>query len=126
MKPYTRADRVSALMQEALSGLLHKSIKDPRLDAVSITRIKMTADLKLARIYFVTSGETANREDAAAGLKKAKGFIKYSLAQELNLRYMPELQFLYDNSIDYGIHIDSVLKRLKKEHGTDHNPTEEE
>lgn len=126
MKPYTRADRVSALMQEALSGIIHKSIKDPRLDTVGITRIKMTADLKRARIYFVVTGESVPREDAAAGFKKASGFIKHALAQELDLRYMPELQFLYDDSIDYGIHIDSVLKRLVKEHGTDHNETEEE
>ena len=124
MKPYARADRVSGLIQAALSDLLNKSIKDPRLDAVSITRVKMTADLKYARIYFVTSGSAASRDDAAAGFRKAHGFIKYALAQEIELRYMPELQFLYDDSIDYGLHIETLLKQLKNE--TDHTSPEEE
>lgn len=124
MKPYARADRVSGLIQAALSDLLNKSIKDPRLDAVSITRVKMTADLKYARIYFVTSGSAASREDATSGFRKAHGFIKYALAQEIELRYMPELQFLYDDSIDYGLHIEALLKQMKNE--TDHQSPDEE
>lgn len=124
MKPYARADRVSGLIQAALSDILIKSIKDPRLAAVSITRVKMTADLKQARIYFVTSGSSASREEVNSGFRKAHGFIKYALAQEIELRYMPELQFLYDDSIDYGLHIETLLKQLKNE--TDHQPPEEE
>jgi len=126
MKPFSRADRVSGLIQEAVSELLQKSIKDPRLEAVTITGVDMTRDLKLARIYFVTSsGAEASREEASAGFKKAHGFIKYSLAQELNLRYMPEFQFFYDESIDYGFHIETVIKRLKNEHPTDYQSTDE-
>ncbi|MCF8028186.1 MAG: 30S ribosome-binding factor RbfA [Desulfobacteraceae bacterium] len=126
MKPYGRAERVSGLIQQALSEILLKSIKDPRLAAVSITGVKMTGDLKLARIYFVTSGHFSSREDAAAGFRKAHGFIKNSLARELELRYMPDLEFFYDESIDYGMHIDSVLKRLHNEHEPDHPKTKEE
>ncbi len=125
MRPFSRAERVGNLIQEAVSELLQKSIKDPRLRAVTITGVDMTRDLKRARIYFVTSsGETATREEAVAGFKKASGFIKYSLAQELNLRYMPEFQFFYDESIDYGFHLETVIKRLKNEHSTDHGSTD--
>lgn len=123
MKPYARAERVGGLIQAALSEIIHKSIKDPRLDSVTITGVKMTADLKIARIFFFTS---QNMEEAAAGFKKAHGFIKYALAQKLELRYMPELQFFYDESIEYGMHIDNVLKKLKPENGTDPQSTEEE
>ena len=122
MKPYPRAERVGGLIKTTLSDILHRSIKDPRLDSVALTGVKMTADLKLARIYFVTSG---NPDDATAGFRKAHGFIKHALAQKLDLRYMPELQFFYDNSIDYGMHIDSVLRQLKKENGADPQSTEE-
>jgi ribosome-binding factor A len=124
MKPYGRAERVSGLIQQTVSELLQKSVKDPRLKMVSITGVKMTADLKLARIYFVTTGDSAAREKASAGFKKAHGFIKHALAQKLELRYMPDLQFFYDKSIDYGMHMDSVLKRLHSEHESDY-PTAE-
>lgn len=123
MKPYTRAERVSVQIQSALFDILLKSIKDPRLDLVTITGVKMTRDLKLARVFFTSS---ASPEDAVAGFKKAHGFIKKTLARELDLRYMPELQFLYDESIDYATHMDTVLRRLKKEHGTDHRTTDKE
>ncbi len=125
-KPFARADRVSGLIHEALSRLLQKSIKDPRLDSVSFTGVKMSPDLKLARIYFVISGRTANEEEALAGFEKAKGFIKFTLAQQLNLRYMPDLQFHYDNSIEYGFHMDSVLKKIENEHTTNNRTTEKE
>ena len=117
MKPYARAERVGVLIQGTLFDILRKSIKDPRLDTVTITSVKMTSDLKLARIYFTTSG---SRDEAMAGFKKAHGFIKKNLAAELDLRYMPELQFLYDESIDYAIHMDTVLKKLNKDDETDH------
>lgn len=123
MKPYSRAERVGGLIKTTLSEIIQRSIKDPRLDSVALTGVKMTADLKLARIYFVTSG---NPDDAAAGFRKAHGFIKHALAGKLDLRFMPELQFFYDNSIDYGMHIDSVLRQLKKENGADPQSTEEE
>ncbi len=123
MKPYTRAERVSVQIQSALFDILLKSIKDPRLELVTITGVKMTRDLKLARVFFTSS---ASPEDAAAGFKKAHGFIKKALAQELDLRYMPELQFLYDESIDYATHMDTVLRQLKKENGTDHRTTDKE
>jgi ribosome-binding factor A len=126
IKPFARADRVSGLIHEALSRLLHKSIKDPRLESVSITGIKMTPDLKLARIYFVISDHASNQEEALAGFEKAKGFIKYTLAQKLKLRNMPDLQFYYDNSIDYGFHMNSVLKKIKNEHTENNQSAEKE
>jgi ribosome-binding factor A len=125
-KPFARTDRVGALIHEGMSLLLQKSINDPRLTTASITGVKMSADLKLAKIYFVISDRVSTRDEALAGFEKAKGFIKYSLAQTLKLRYMPELQFYYDNSIDYGFHMDSVLKKIKNEHPTNNQPTENE
>ncbi len=123
MKPYTRSERVGGLIQSALFEILLKSIKDPRLDPVTITGVRMTKDLKLARVYFASSG---NPQEAAAGFKKAHGFIKKALARELDLRYMPELEFFYDESIDYAMHMTTVLKQIKKENGTDHRPTDKE
>jgi ribosome-binding factor A len=126
IKPFARADRVSGLIHEALSRLLQKSIKDPRLDSVSFTGVKMSPNLKLARIYFVVSDNTSSKEEALDGFEKAKGFIKYTLAQKLKLRYMPELQFYYDDSIDYGFHMNSVFKKIKNEHTENNQSAEKE
>ncbi len=126
MRSYARSERVGALIQETLSALLKKSIQDPRLASASITGVKMTSDLKIARVFFVTGDPTTNKTEVAAGFKKAKGYIKYTLAQQLNLRYMPEFQFYYDESIDYGFHIDSVLKEIQDNDAKDSSPTEEE
>ena len=119
MTPYSRADRVSGLIQEVLSDLLKKDIHDPRLKMVTITNVKMSRDLKLARIYFSIYGGSSKAEAAAKGFESARGFIKRSLARRLSLRYMPDLKFFYDDSFDYGTHIDDLLKRITTENGQD-------
>ena len=120
MTLFSRADRVSGLIQELLSDLLKKDIHDPRLEMTTITKVKMSPDLKLARIYFTIYGDRKKSEDAAVGFESARGFIKRNLARKLRLRYMPDLKFFYDESFDYGLHIDQLLKKLKMDNGTGH------
>jgi ribosome-binding factor A len=119
MTSFSRADRVSGLIQEALSDLIKKSIHDPRLHMATITKVRMSADLKLARIYFVVSGDEKRSGDAAKGFESARGFIKRNLAAKLGLRYMPDLKFFYDDSFDYGSHIDQLLEKIKTSNGPD-------
>ena len=121
MTSFSRADRVSGLIQETLSDLLNKSIHDPRLQMTTITKVKLSADLRLARIYFAIYGDDKKSEDAAKGFESARGFIKRILAPKLGLRYMPDLIFFYDDSLDYGSHIDHLLEKIKADNGPDHN-----
>ena len=120
MIPFSRADRVSGLIQEVLSELLKKDIHDPRLATATITGVKMSRDLKLARIYFSTYGDSKNSEAVVQGFESARGFIKRSLAPRLGLRYMPDLKFFYDDSFEYGSHIDQLLKKITTENGPNH------
>ena len=120
MTSFSRADRVGGLIQETLSDLLNKSIHDPRLKRATITSVKMSADLKLARVYFAIYGDDKKSEDAARGFESARGFIKRILAPKLGLRYMPDLKFFYDDSFDYGSHIDQLLEKIKTDDGPDH------
>ncbi len=114
MKPFTRADRVGGLIQETLSDILRKNIKDPRLEMTIITGVEMSRDLKNAHIYFSTSaGSEDRRKKAAEGFESAMGYIRRTLAHELELRYMPTLRFRYDKSFDYGAHIEKVLKKIE-------------
>lgn len=120
MTPFTRADRVSALIQEVLSELLTKKIHDPRLAMATITSVKMSSDLKMARIYFSIYGDSEKSEAACRGFESARGFIKKSLARRLGLRYMPDLKFFCDESFEYGSHIDKLLEKIKTDNGPDH------
>jgi ribosome-binding factor A len=120
MIPFSRADRVSGLIQQVLSDLLKKSIHDPRLAMATISKVKMSRDLKLARIYFTIYGGGDKSEEAAQGFESARGFIKRSLAPRLGLRYMPDLKFFYDESFDYGSHIDQLLRKISTDNGPDH------
>ncbi len=126
MKPYTRADRVGGLIREVLADILRKNIKDPRLHLTTVTGVKMSSDLKLAKIYFSVSGGKDRIVSVQKGFESAGGFIKRTLAGELNLRYMPELRFYYDESFDYGDHINKLLKKINTEDGKDHQAIERE
>jgi ribosome-binding factor A len=119
MKPFSRADRVGGQVQRALSELLLKRIRDPRLKNATISEVDMSPDLKLAKIYFTLPASESARDDALAGFNSASGFVKRTLARELGLRYMPNLKFYYDDSFDYGAKIDSLLKSLNKEDEAD-------
>ncbi len=119
MMPFSRADRVSGLIQEVLSDLLKKDIHDPRLKMATITNVKMSRDLKLARVYFSIFGDSSKAQAAADGFESARGFIKRSIASKLSLRYMPDLKFFYDESFEYGSHIDELLRKITTDNGPD-------
>lgn len=124
MKYFSRSDRVSGEIQKNLSELLKKNIKDPRLEMVTITGVKMSQDLRIARVYFISSRDKISRKEAAQGFKSALGYIKRILAAKLGLRYMPDLQFFYDESFDYGSHIDNVFKLIKADDKPDNTTFE--
>ncbi len=125
MKAFTRADRVGEQIQRAVAALLMKDLKDPRLATATITGVKMTRDLRIARVYFATAaGSSEANEAALKGFESASGYIRRTLAGELGLRYMPNLFFHYDTSFDYAERIDSILRTLDSHAESDRRPSE--
>lgn len=124
MKSFSRADRVGGQIQREISAILAREVRDPRLRMTTITGVKMSADLRIAKIYFVNSDQQVTKEETEAGFQAAIGYMKRILSERLALRYMPELTFFYDESIDYGNRIDTLLRNLQKDHGPD-SPTSE-
>lgn len=124
MKTFTRSERVGGQIQKALSELLQKTINDPRLEMATITAVKLSSDLRLAKVYFTVTGSVENRNDATRGFQSAAGYIKRNLAPRLGLRYMPELKFFYDETFEYGTHINQVLKSLEIDDETDSDTSE--
>ena len=120
MNSFSRSDRVSVLIQEVLSDILAKEIADPRLKMTTITGVKMSTDLKLANIYYTTSGNKTAVQDAAQAFNRAHGYLKKKMAKQLELRYMPQLRFFYDESFDYGTRIEKLLKTASTHNGTNH------
>jgi ribosome-binding factor A len=121
MTNFSRADRVGGLIQRLLSELLRKDVSDPRLQMATITEVKVTKDLRRARIFFSSVGGPDAAEQATQGFRSAAGFIKRYLGPRLGLRYMPELEFRYDPSLDHGARIDQLLKSIAaNDHGPDH------
>ena len=89
------------------------SIKDPRVSTVTLTGVKVSRDLNNARVFFTVSDELLERKDAERGLKSAAPYIRRELGQVLQLRFMPEIRFQYDDSISYGQKIDSLLRQVQ-------------
>jgi ribosome-binding factor A len=121
MRPYSRSARVGGLIKQEMAALLRKEINDPSLVHVTITAVKVSVDLRNAKIYFATpAGKEGLSQAALEGFERARGFIKRELAQRLGLRYMPDLQFYYDDTIDRGARIEELIRMVKKNDATDH------
>lgn len=89
-----------------------REIKDPDIGFVTITKIKMTDDLRHAKIFYSVLGEKIEQEKAQGGLMRAQAFIRGQIGGRLGLRYVPEIQFIYDDSAAYAEHIDALLRKL--------------
>ena len=105
-----RINRINEEIQKELSSLL-RSLKDPRVQGgmVTITHVDTTSDLRYARI-FVSVLDKSQEKDVVKGLKSAAGYLRRELGASLRLRYTPELQFIADDSIEYGAHILELLR----------------
>ncbi len=112
---FKRADRVAELIRADMSEIISKEVKDPRLHAVTITSVKISDDLRNAKIYFVEMGRDECSDDIKAGLNKAAGFIRRELGKRLQLRFVPELMFVHDTSFGYGNRIEKILAEIAKQ-----------
>jgi ribosome-binding factor A len=107
-----RKNRVGELLREVISDLVARRIKDPRVQGVTITEVRMAKDLKTANVYFgcLADGKPDVHKE---GLDAASGFIRREIRREVNLKYIPHLSFFYDTAFDNFSRINSILKELK-------------
>lgn len=109
-----RQARVADLLRETISELLLRKIKDPRTEGVIITDVEVSVDLKVAHVFFTTFDESKT-ESALEGLNSAEGFLRREMKKMLRLRFVPELTFIHDSSIEYGNRIDTLLDEIEKD-----------
>ena len=118
MSTFKRADRVADLIKMEIADLLLKQVRDPRIGSVTITGVKVTDDLRTARVFFVEMGKDTCSAEVRAGLAKATGFLRRELGRRLQLRHVPEIHFTYDPSFAYGSRIDTLLMEIHREEET--------
>ncbi|MDT8441310.1 MAG: ribosome-binding factor A [Desulfuromonadales bacterium] len=108
-----RAQRVAETIHHEISQLLIRGLKDPRIGFVTITGVDVTSDLRSARVYYTVIGDDDSRTASAAGLKSSIPYLRQQLGKVLRLRFVPELVFAYDSSVDYGNRIEELLREVK-------------
>jgi ribosome-binding factor A len=111
-----RQEKLGELIAAELSDLLRMRVKDPRVGFASITRVEVSGDLRHAKIFVSVMGNPEEQADSMKGLKHAAGFLRHELASRLTLRYMPELVFKLDTSIEQGAHVLELIRQSEQEH----------
>ena len=115
MTTHSRPERVGHLVQQKLAQIFARGLKDPRVGLVTITGVKMTPDLREARVYWTVHGEMHVREQTARGIDAARGWLRREVGATLGLRLVPELRFTYDEAIDRGDRIEQLLREVQKQ-----------
>lgn len=118
---FKRADRVADLLKQEMADLLLRRVKDPRVERITITGVEVSADLQHARVFYCVMGSPSDEQkrDAASGLAKARGFMRQELGRRIHMRYLPQLDFHYDTSFEYGDKIERLLKEIQRDESTE-------
>jgi ribosome-binding factor A len=119
-KSFHRTDRVAAQLRRELGMLVHELVRNEGLPSVSVSDVEITRDMAHAKV-FVTALQPERVKDAMAGLKEHARELRFELAHAMKLRHVPELHFLYDDSVDRGERIDTLLRSagVESSHLTD-------
>jgi len=108
-RDYSRTLRVAEQIQRELADLLRLEVKDPRIGMVTLTDVEVTADYGHAKVFFTLLGSTEQVAAAASGLNHAAGFLRHELGQRIKLRSVPQLHFLYDESVERGVRLSRLI-----------------
>ncbi len=110
-----RSGRINEELKREISNIISKDVKDPRVSAmVSVTHVEVTKDLHYAKVLLSIFGTGEQQEETLEALKHSIGFIRKELAHRVKLRHTPELIIELDNSIEHGMHINSIIEKLKE------------
>jgi ribosome-binding factor A len=107
-----RKERLNERLRELIGELILTRIKDPRIGLVTITSATVAPDLTTAKVYFSVMGDEEARAETKNGLDSAKGFLRKTVGRELKLRQVPDLHFVYDDSLDRAMRIERAIEEI--------------
>ena len=113
MMRFKRSEKVGDLIREEISQIFLRGLKDPRIGFVTITKVDVSDDLRVAKVYYSVFGGEQEKEESYLGLESAKGYIKRELGRRIRLKYMPDISFMFDDSFEYEEHIEELLRGVK-------------
>lgn len=124
---YKRSDRVADLIRGEVATMVSMGeLKDPRIGFITITKVRMSADLKRAHVFFSMIEEGEAREQSVEGLNSARGYVRRALAKRLDLKSIPEVLFEFDDTLEYSSHINQVIKGIHKNDKNDDESDKDE
>jgi ribosome-binding factor A len=112
-----RTNRVGEQIKKELSQILQRELKDPRIGFVTVTGVEVSGDLSQAKVFISVLGGEEQRADTLKALEKAKGFMRTEIGRRVRLRHTPDLIFKFDESIEYGSRIESLLHQINQDKG---------
>ena len=117
--------RINGEVLKELSNIIRSEIKDPRINPMtSVVSVEVAPDLKTCKAYISVLGDEKSQQDTIAGLKSAEGYIRRELARTVNLRNTPEIKFILDQSIEYGINMSKLIDEVTKKDDESHKQQE--
>src|SRR5688572_9561911 len=108
-RDYSRALRIAEQIQRELADLIRLEVKDPRVGMVTLTDVEVSADYGHAKVFFTTLGATKQAAEATIGLNRAGGFLGRELSPRIKLRSIPQLHFVYDESVERGVRLSQLI-----------------
>lgn len=114
-KDFSRTRRVAEQMQRELAILLQREVRDPRLAGVTISGVEVTRDLSVAKVYFTLLTEHSNPAEARQALEKASGYLRHALGENLVMRSLPQLRFIYDETLVRGTELTNLIDQAVAE-----------
>jgi ribosome-binding factor A len=120
-----RTQRVAEQIREEVSQILSTEVADPGVGLVTVTRVKVTPDLSLARVYWTSMGSAAERKETQQALGRAAAYMRHLLSTRVNLRRSPELVFTYDRSVAAQDRVEQILRELKQEEDSRRSDSDE-
>lgn len=125
MPKFKRSYRVADLMQQETSDIISK-LKDPRIGFVTVTGVDMTDDLRYAKIYVSIMGNEKEVKKTISGLESSKGFVRNEIAKRIKIKFVPEISFIIDKSLEYGDHIEKLIQKIHNEDSIDTEKNDDE
>lgn len=113
---YRRTDRVDELLKEEIAAILGE-VRDPRVGFVTVMDVRTTPDLRHARVWVSVMGEEAEKEETLAALRRAAGFVRARVGEEITLKYLPAIEFELDRSLERAARIDHLIDEMREDLG---------
>jgi ribosome-binding factor A len=114
-KDYSRSQKIAEQIQRELAELIQLEVKDPRVGMVTLTGVEVTPDYAHAKVFFTMLGNSEKTPQAREGLQHSAGFLRSQLARRMKLRTIPQLQFIYDTSVERGVRLSRLIEEAVAE-----------